>query len=65
MKKDILAIDLILILIFIIVILSKIIYIPYNKYIQVVFFILILIHIIQHWEFFRISSFIKLSKSNS
>jgi hypothetical protein len=50
MKKSILIIDWLLIIIFILMILSKFINLPFTKVIQPIFFVLIIIHIIQHWK---------------
>ena len=50
MKKIILIIDWLLIIIFILMILSKFINLPFAKIIQPIFFVLIIIHIIQHWK---------------
>jgi len=48
MKQDILILDWLLIIIFILMILSKFITFPFTKIIQPIFFILIIVHIIQH-----------------
>ena len=50
MKKSILIVDWLLIIIFILMILSKFINLPFTKVIQPIFFVLIIIHIIQHWK---------------
>jgi len=50
MKKSILIVDWLLIIIFILMIVSKFINLPFIKVIQPVFFVLIVIHIIQHWK---------------
>jgi len=50
MKKSILIVDWLLIIIFILMIVSKFINLPFTKIIQPIFFILIIIHIIQHWK---------------
>ena len=50
MKKSILIVDWLLIIIFILLIISKFINLPFTKVIQPIFFVLIIIHIIQHWK---------------
>jgi len=50
MKKDKWVINYLLIMIFILMILSKFINLPFTKIIQPIFFILIIIHIVQHWK---------------
>ena len=50
MKKSILIVDWLLIIIFILMIVSKFINLPFTKVIQPIFFVLIIIHIIQHWK---------------
>jgi len=50
MKKDILIVDLLLIIIFILMVVSKFINLPFIRIIQPIFFVLIIIHIIQHWK---------------
>ncbi len=50
MKKHILIIDWLLITIFILIIISKFINLSFTKNIQLVFFILIITHITQHWK---------------
>ena len=50
MKKIILIVDWLLILIFILMIVSKFINLPFIKIIQPIFFVLIIIHVIQHWK---------------
>jgi len=50
MRKDILIIDWSLLLIIVLMIITKFINLPFTKIIQPIFFILILIHIIQHWK---------------
>jgi hypothetical protein len=50
MKKSILIIDWVLIAIFILMVLSKFINLPFTKIIQPIFFIFIAIHIIQHYK---------------
>ncbi len=50
MKKSILIIDWLLIIIFILMIVSKFINLPFTKVIQPIFFVLIIVHIIQHWK---------------
>ncbi|MBT6824434.1 hypothetical protein HOA59_03300 [archaeon] len=50
MKRNILIVDWLLILTFILMVLSKFITLPFTKIIQPIFLILILIHIIQHWK---------------
>jgi hypothetical protein len=50
MKKSILIIDWLLIIIIILMIVSKFINLTFTKIIQPIFFILIIIHIIQHWK---------------
>ena len=50
MKKDILIVDWLLIIIFVLIIVSKFINLHFTKVIQPIFFILIIIHIIQHWK---------------
>ena len=61
MKNHILTIDLILIIIFIIIIISKFITLPFAKIIQPIFFALIIIHIIQHYKII-VYSFKKMFK---
>ncbi len=61
MKKGILLIDCFLIIVFMFIILSKFINLSFVKIIQPIFFILIVIHIIQHWKII-IFSFKKLLK---
>lgn len=48
MRKDILIVDWLLIIIFAVMILSKFIELEFASFLQPVFFVLILIHIIQH-----------------
>jgi len=55
MKKSILIIDWLLIIIFIVMILSKFITLEFAKFLQPIFFILIFIHIIQHWKVIALS----------
>ena len=50
MKMGILIIDWLLIIVFVLMILSKLIDLPFTKIIQPIFFILIIIHLIQHWK---------------
>jgi len=50
MKKSILIVDWLLIIIFILMIVSKFINLPFTKVIQPIFFVLIIIHVIQHWK---------------
>ena len=50
MKKNVLIIDWLLIIIFILMIVSKFINLPFTKVIQPIFLVLIIIHIIQHWK---------------
>ena len=50
MKKNILIVDLLLIIIFILMVISKFINLPFTNVIQPIFFVLIIIHIIQHWK---------------
>lgn len=50
MKKNILIVDWLLIIVFILIIVSKFINLPFTKLIQPIFFILIIIHVIQHWK---------------
>ena len=52
MKKDIIIIDLILILLFVILISSNIFKFTALKMIQPLFMVLLAIHIIQHWRVF-------------
>lgn len=48
MKKGILLVDYLLIIVFILIVLSKFVNLPFTKVIQPIFFALIAIHIIQH-----------------
>jgi len=50
MNKSILIVDWLLIMIFILMMVSKFISLPFTKIIQPIFFVLIVIHIIQHWK---------------
>ena len=50
MKKNILIVDWLLIIIFILIIVSKFINLPFTKIIQPIFFVLIIIHVVQHWK---------------
>jgi len=50
MKKSILIVDWLLIIIFILMVVSKFINLPFTNIIQPIFFVLIIIHIIQHWK---------------
>ena len=50
MKKSILIVDWLLIIVFILMIASKFINLPFTKIIQPIFFVLIIIHVIQHWK---------------
>ena len=50
MNKSVLIVDWLLIMIFILMIVSKFISLPFTKVIQPIFFVLIIIHIIQHWK---------------
>ena len=50
MKKSILIVDWLLIIIFILMVISKFINLPFTNVIQPIFFVLIIIHIIQHWK---------------
>ncbi len=61
MNKSVLIVDWLLIIIFILMIGLKFINLPFIKIIQLTFFILIIIHIIQHWKII-IYSFKELKK---
>ena len=61
MKKSILIADYLLIVIFMLIIVSKFIHLPFTKIIQPVFLVLIIIHLIQHWKVI-VYSFKKLIK---
>jgi len=50
MNKGVLIVDWLLIMIFVLMIVSKFISLPFTKVIQPIFFVLIIIHIIQHWK---------------
>ena len=50
MNKIVLIVDWLLIMIFILIIVSKFISLPFTKVIQPIFFVLIITHIIQHWK---------------
>jgi len=50
MKKNVLIVDWLLIIIFVLMIVSKFITLSFAKIIQPIFFVLIIIHIIQHWK---------------
>ena len=50
MKKSLLIVDALLIIVFILIIVSKFINLSFTKVIQPIFFVLIIIHIIQHWK---------------
>ena len=50
MRKDIVIVDLILILTFILIVLSKIFNFTFQNILQPIFFIFIVIHILQHWK---------------
>ena len=50
MKKSIWIVDLLLIIIFVFMIVSKLVNLPFTQVIQPIFLVLILIHIIQHWK---------------
>jgi fatty-acid desaturase len=50
MRKSILIVDWLLIIIFVIMVLSKFIDLEFASLLQPVFFVLIFIHIIQHWK---------------
>jgi len=64
MKKHILIVDIILVFIFILIIISKFINFPFVKFLQLSFFIFILIHIIQHWKvlFYSLKRILKTNK---
>lgn len=55
MKKGILIIDWILFILTLFLIISKIMNLSFNQFIQSIFLILILVHIIQHWKIFLYS----------
>ncbi len=55
MKKHILIIDWLLITAFILILISKFINLPFIKIIQPIFFVLIVIHIIQHLRIYAYS----------
>ena len=63
MKKSILWVDLILLLVFATNIISNFVNFPFKKIIQPLFFVLTIIHIIQHWRIFV--TIIKNLMSNS
>ena len=50
MKKSVLFVDWILLIIFVLMIVSKFINLSFTNFIQPVFFIFIILHIIQHWK---------------
>ncbi len=50
MKKSVLIVDWILLIIFVLMIVSKFINLSFTNFIQPVFFIFIILHIIQHWK---------------
>jgi hypothetical protein len=50
MKKDILIVNWLLIMFFILMVVSKFISLPFTKVIQPIFFVFIIVHIIQHWK---------------
>jgi len=50
MRKDILIVDWLLIIVFAVIVLSKFIELEFVSFLQPIFFVLILIHIIQHWK---------------
>ncbi|OQY66132.1 hypothetical protein B6D29_03110 [Microgenomates bacterium UTCPR1] len=50
MKKSVIWIDLGLLFVFIINILSNFIHFPFKQILQPIFFILIIIHVAQHWR---------------
>ncbi|OGY41938.1 MAG: hypothetical protein A2Y82_05095 [Candidatus Buchananbacteria bacterium RBG_13_36_9] len=50
MKKGILIIDWLLIIIFLLMILSKFVTLELAKFLQPLFFVLIIVHIVQHWK---------------
>ena len=52
MKKSIVIVDWLLLVIFILMILSNFVNLPFTKIIQPIFFVLVIIHIAQHWRFF-------------
>ncbi len=63
MKKSVLIIDWLLVITFILIAISKFTNSPFINIVQPVFFILIIIHIIQHWRVL-IYSLKGLRKSN-
>ncbi len=50
MKKSVLIIDWLLAIIFILMLTTKFINLPFAKILQPIFFVLIAIHIVQHWK---------------
>jgi hypothetical protein len=64
MRKDIFIIDWLLLIVFVIIILSKLFTIPFAQILQPAFFILIIVHIVQHWRFFilRIKKIFNINK---
>ncbi len=64
MKKGVLIVDALLILIFVFMLISKFIDFPFIKKLQLVFFVLIAIHIAQHWKsiFFSFKKIFKTKK---
>ena len=50
MKKNILIVDFLLLLVFIAILFSRITNFTYIQQVQLLFFALIVIHIIQHWK---------------
>ena len=61
MKINILTIDWLLIVVFVLMIISKFIKLPFTNAIQPIFFILIITHIAQHWKIL-VRSLKKLNK---
>ena len=63
MKKHILIVDLILIILFVLIIISKFIDFSFMKILQFSFFIFIFIHVIQHWKiiFYSLKRILKSS----
>lgn len=50
MKKSVIYVDILLLLVFMLIIISKFVNLSFEQILQPLFFILIIIYIIQHWR---------------
>lgn len=67
MKKSILVVDWLLVIIFVLMVVSRFLAFSLPRIVQPIFFILILIHIVQHWRvmFFSLRGLVKKNETIS